>query len=146
MCKRSPSTVTLRTLYCAGLSNTSTAYLRKLEWNKLNMVLACFSSLEPDFVHRFASALICSRRRENLSRRRERERERAAGGGREVRTAIRWMSLSNDLCSANGSRTSRHCLCHCEGMLTYKMLILLRHCKRRACLHTFRSIAQQCIS
>ncbi len=146
MCKRSPSTVMLRTLYCAGLSNTSTAYLRKLEWNKLNMVVACFSSLEPDFVHRFASALICSRRRENLPRRRRgRAPGNGGGGGEEVRTAIRWMSLSNDLCSANGSRTSRHCLCHCEGMLTYKMLIL-RHCNKRTCLHTFRSIAQQCIS
>ena len=79
MCKRSPSTVTLRTLYCAGLSNTSTAYLRKLEWNKLNMVLACFSSLEPDFVHRFANALICARRRENLPK--IREREGGGGGG-----------------------------------------------------------------
>ena len=40
------------------------------------MVLACFSSLEPDFVHRFANALICARRRENLPKIRERE-----GGG-----------------------------------------------------------------
>jgi hypothetical protein len=81
MCKRSPSTVTLRTLYCAGLSNTSTAYLRKLEWNKLNMVLACFSSLEPDFVHRFASALICSRRREFVKEKGEGERKSRGGGG-----------------------------------------------------------------